>query len=84
MRALFRRLQRRYSLRMSAERLEPIPLNEIVAGCEGNWVAIKNGVVVQAAPTPGLLSLRLHDAEIKNATIVRARPLEETELVGLG
>jgi len=89
MRAILRRLFHRYAVRMATSsdkvvRLDPIPVAQMVRAFEGNWVAIKNGEVVQAAETPGLLSLRLKEGQIRNATIVRARRHDETELVGLG
>jgi hypothetical protein len=50
----------------------------------GLWVAVKGLEVVEAAESPGLLSLRLQERQVRGATIMRAPQLDEDDLVGLG
>ncbi len=50
----------------------------------GLWVALKDGEVVEARPTPYELTMALHDRDITNTTIVRMPGTDEPELVGLG
>lgn len=66
------------------QKMEPIPLADAVRRYAGLWVAVKHGEVVEAAESPGLLSLRLRERNISDATIVRSPALTEAELVGLG
>lgn len=63
---------------------KPIDLADVLRPYGGLWVAVLRGEVVDAAETPGLLSKRLHDREIRDATIVRSPRRDEAELVGLG
>lgn len=65
-------------------RMQPVNLAAIMRPYAGNWVAIKHGRVVEAAETPYMLSMRLRDREIHDATIIRSPRLGEAELVGLG
>jgi len=50
----------------------------------GLWVALKDGKVVEARPTPHELTMALHDRDITDTTIVRMPGADEPELVGLG
>jgi hypothetical protein len=50
----------------------------------GAWVALKNGQVVEARPTPYELIGVLHERGIKNTTVIRVPDPNEPELVGLG
>lgn len=67
-----------------SEEVAPVPLADLLRQHPGQWVAVKRGEVVEAAESPGLLVQRLHDREIRDATIVRAPFLNEPDLVGLG
>ena len=67
-----------------AGKLEAVHLADAIRDYAGLWVAVKKGEVVETAETPGLLSMRLHDREITDATVVRSPRLDEPELVGLG
>jgi hypothetical protein len=64
--------------------LEPIHLRRALKGLEGKWVALKDGVPVDAAPTPYELYMRLRHRGERGATIVRVPDLAEPEIVGLG
>jgi len=66
------------------EKLAPVALAELLEPHAGLWVAIKRGQVVEVAENPGLLSMRLQERQIRDATIIRAPRPEEPELVGLG
>jgi|GEM_PF-2233263 len=50
----------------------------------GLWVALKDGRVVDARPTPYELTMALHERDITDTTIVRMPGTDEPELVGLG
>lgn len=50
----------------------------------GLWVAVKDGEVVDARPTPDALVLALRHRDIVGATILRCPAEDEPELVGLG
>jgi hypothetical protein len=50
----------------------------------GLWVALKDGKVVEARPTPYELTMALHERDITDTTIVRMPGTDEPELVGLG
>ena len=50
----------------------------------GSWVALKDGVVVDARRTPYELMTALHERGITDTTVIRAPDLDEPELVGLG
>lgn len=65
-------------------RLQPVNLAAVIRPYAGNWVAVKQGRVVEAAETPYALSLRLRQRGIRDATIIRSPRREEAELVGLG
>lgn len=64
--------------------MQPLPLADVIRHYAGLWVAVKRGEVVETAETPGLLSLRLHERQITDATVIRSPLLDEPELVGLG
>ncbi len=64
--------------------MQAVQLANAIREYAGLWVAVRNGEVVETAESPGLLSMRLHDREISDATIVRSPRLDEPELVGLG
>jgi len=64
--------------------VSPIQLARVLRNFPGLWVAVKGLEVVEAAETPGLLSLRLKERQIRGATIMRAPRLDEDDLVGLG
>jgi hypothetical protein len=64
--------------------MQAVQLANAIREYAGLWVAVRNGEVVETAESPGLLSMRLHDREITDATIVRSPRLDEPELVGLG
>jgi hypothetical protein len=57
---------------------------EIQREYAGSWVALKDGVVVDARPTPYELVSALHERGITDTTIIRAPDHDEPELVGLG
>lgn len=67
-----------------AGKLRAVQLADAIRDYAGLWVAVKNGQVVETAETPGLLSMRLFEREITDATILRSPRLDEPELVGLG
>lgn len=50
----------------------------------GLWVALKDGMVVEARSTPYELTMALHERDITDTTIVRMPGTDEPELVGLG
>lgn len=76
----------RWFRRFRAKRgpLEPVQLAELLRPYPGQWVAIKNGEVVEISDTPDRLVLALSDRDILDATIIRAPAENEPELVGLG
>lgn len=65
-------------------RMEPVPIAELLRGCAGKWVALKDGKVIDAQETPDRLYMELHERGIRDATILRAPAEGEPELVGLG
>ena len=67
-----------------AGKLTAVDLADAIREFAGLWVAVKNGEVVETAESPGLLSMRLHDRDITDATVLRSPRLDEPELVGLG
>ena len=50
----------------------------------GKWVAVKDGIVVEAWDHPHGLVMRLSERGIKGATIMRCPGVGEPLLVGLG
>lgn len=50
----------------------------------GVWVAILEGEVVAARPTPWALLMELHERDIVGATVMRSPDEDAVELVGLG
>jgi len=65
------------------ERAQP-SVPEMQREYAGSWVAMKDGVVVDARQTPYELVSALHERGIKDTTIIRAPDVNEPELVGLG
>lgn len=63
---------------------ESLHLGEALAGFEGQWVAIRNGEVVEALPTPYALVAKLRERGITDAAIIRAPAKGEPEMVGFG
>ena len=63
---------------------DPIQLARVLRNYPGLWVAVKGLEVVEAAESPGLLSLRLQERQVRGATIMRAPRLDEDDLAGLG
>jgi len=61
-----------------------VPLADIIRPYAGLWVAVKNLQVVETAETAGLLSMRLAERQITDATIVRSPRVDEIGMVGLG
>lgn len=57
---------------------------EAQAQFPGAWVAMKDGAVVEARPTPYELIRALYERNITDTTIVRIPDTNEPELVGLG
>lgn len=58
--------------------------DEIQHEYAGNWVAVRDGEVVEAWENPYGLVQRLRERMIDDATIVRCPPAGEPQLVGLG
>ena len=59
-------------------------LVEVQREYAGAWVALKDGEVVDARPTPYELIAYLHSRGIVDTTIIRVPSDSEPELVGLG
>jgi hypothetical protein len=64
--------------------LEPIRTGELLRGCAGKWVAMRNGEVVEGRETFDQLVIALQERDIKNVTVMRVPAEHEVELVGLG
>lgn len=62
----------------------PVPIADLVRGFEGNWVAIKDGDVVAARPTPDALHMEIRGTDKADALILRVPDHDEPELVGFG
>jgi len=62
----------------------PIRLAEVLRQVPGQWVALHNGRVIEAARTLDELMGILASKAITNATVMRAPAEGESELVGLG
>lgn len=58
--------------------------DEIQREFAGNWVAVRDGEVVEAWENPYGLVQRLRERMIDDATIVRCPAASEPQLVGLG
>lgn len=61
-----------------------LSIPEVQRQYAGSWVALKDGVVVDARRTPYELMSALHERGITDTTIIRAPDPDEAELVGLG
>lgn len=66
------------------KRMQLVTLDQAVRTFPGMWVAIKDGEVVEARPTPDEVVLALHEREIKGAYVTRIPGEHDKELVGLG
>ena len=53
-------------------------------GFEGEWVAIRDGEVVEARDSPYELVARLRQRQVEDAAIMRAPAENEPEMVGFG
>jgi hypothetical protein len=60
------------------------PLQAILYGLDGKWVAIRNGEVVAANETPYGLVAELRSRQITDASIIRAPAVGEPEMVAFG
>ncbi len=65
-------------------KMQPLQLADVIRNYPGLWVAVKHGEVVETAESPGLLSMRLQERQITDATVIRSPRLDEPELLGLG
>ena len=63
---------------------EAMTRDEIQREYAGNWVAVRDGKVVEAWENPYGLVQRLRERMIDDATIVRCPAASEPQLVGLG
>jgi hypothetical protein len=64
--------------------LEPVRTSHVTAQVKGQWVAMRNGEIVEVGATFDEVMLRLHDREITDVTVIRIPADTEAELVGLG
>jgi hypothetical protein len=64
--------------------MKPIRIADDLEGLAGQWVAVKDGKVVEAGSTPDAVGLKLRSRQIRGATILRVPAEGEPELVGIG
>ena len=64
--------------------LEPIRLAELLNNVPGQWVALRDGEIVDARSKLDDLVRVLHERDITDVTVVRAPAEHEAEMVGLG
>ncbi len=64
--------------------VEPIQLAALSQQVPGQWVAIRDGVIVETRDTLDQLIFKLHERNIGDATVMRAPAEHEAEMVGLG
>ena len=75
-----RPLRRNRSIRV----MKPIRIADDLAGLAGQWVAVKDGRVVESGNTPDAVGMKLRSKQIRGATILRVPAEGEPELVGIG
>ena len=66
------------------QQLEPVRIADLLREVPGQWVAIRNGVIIEVRATPDELILALKDRCISDATVMRAPTEHEAEFVGIG
>ena len=64
--------------------MEPLRVADDLEGLAGQWIAVKDGKVVAAGPTPDAVGMKLRSKQIRGATILRVPAEGEPELVGIG
>lgn len=69
---------------VGSDAVEPIRTSHLAAQVRGQWVALRNGEVVDCGATFDELMLRLHEREIVDVTVMRIPDESEAELIGLG
>lgn len=64
--------------------VEPIRIRDLARQVPGQWVAIRDNEIVEAAASLDELMAALKRRCISDVTVIRAAAEHETELVGLG
>jgi len=64
--------------------VEPIRIAELARQVPGQWVALRDGVIVEAASSLDQLMSALAVRCISDVTVMRSPVEDEAELVGLG
>lgn len=62
----------------------PVELAHLLHQVPGQWVALRDGEIIEARATLDELMFRLHDRAITDANVMRAPAEHEAEMVGLG
>lgn len=66
------------------QQLEPVRIAGLLREVPGQWVAIRNGEIIEARATPDELIAALRSRSINDATVMRAPTEHEAEYVGIG
>ena len=69
---------------MPTPEVTPIRMAYLLSQVPGQWVALRNGRIIEARPTLDELMGVLESKAITNATVMRAPAEGEAELVGMG
>lgn len=84
MRRWLARVRRGYRGSVGAARVAPIHTRHLADQLGGQWIALRNGEVIEAGTTFDAVMLSLHRQDITNVTVMRVPAEKEAELVGLG
>ena len=66
------------------QQLEPVRIADLLRQVPGQWVAIRDGEIIEAKGTPDELIAALKNRCINDATVMRAPTEHEAEFVGIG
>ena len=69
---------------MPSRRPEPVRTRQLASEARGQWIAMKNGEVVDMGATFDEVMVRLHERDITDVTVMRVPAEHEAELVGIG
>jgi hypothetical protein len=65
-------------------RLAPVQIADLLRQVPGQWVAIREGEIIEARPTADEVMAALADRCIVDAVVLRSPERHETEFVGIG
>lgn len=64
--------------------LAPVQIAHLLRQVPGQWVAIRDGEIIEARATADEVMAALAERRIADAVVLRSPELHETEFVGIG